>query len=87
VTGTLELIAGMATDAVFGPVLSLGEGGTAVELRTNHAVSLPPLNGQLGARYACSKQPGTFDGRLAQQSACRSTGVAGNNAKGIANGL
>jgi acetyltransferase len=43
----LELIVGIATDAVFGPVLLLGEGGTAVELRTNHAVALPPLNANL----------------------------------------
>ena len=45
--GALELIVGVATDAVFGPVLLLGEGGTAVELRTNHAVALPPLNDNL----------------------------------------
>jgi acetyltransferase len=45
--GALELIVGIATDAVFGPVLLLGEGGTAVELRANHAVALPPLNANL----------------------------------------
>jgi acetyltransferase len=45
--GALELIVGIATDAVFGPVLLLGEGGTAVELRKNHAVALPPLNANL----------------------------------------
>jgi acetyltransferase len=42
--GAHELIVGIATDAVFGPVLLLGEGGIAVELRKNHAVALPPLN-------------------------------------------
>ena len=42
--GAHELIVGIATDAVFGPVLLLGEGGTAVELRKSHAVALPPLN-------------------------------------------
>jgi acetyltransferase len=45
--GALELIVGIATDPVFGPVLLLGEGGTAVELHTNHAVALPPLNTNL----------------------------------------
>jgi acetyltransferase len=45
--GALELIVGIATDAVFGPVLLLGEGGTAVELHKNHAVALPPLNANL----------------------------------------
>ncbi|MGA8515277.1 MAG: bifunctional acetate--CoA ligase family protein/GNAT family N-acetyltransferase [Burkholderiaceae bacterium] len=43
-TGAQELIVGIATDAVFGPVLMLGEGGTSVELRKNHVVALPPLN-------------------------------------------
>ena len=42
--GAHELIVGIATDPVFGPVLLLGEGGTAVELRKDHAVALPPLN-------------------------------------------
>ncbi len=45
--GAHELIVGIATDAVFGPVLLLGEGGTAVELRKDHAVALPPLNASL----------------------------------------
>ena len=45
--GAHELIVGIATDAVFGPVLLLGEGGTAVELRKDHAVALPPLNTSL----------------------------------------
>ena len=45
--GAHELIVGIATDAVFGPVLLLGEGGVAVELRKDHAVALPPLNANL----------------------------------------
>ena len=45
--GAHELIVGVATDPVFGPVLLLGEGGTAVELRKDHAVALPPLNASL----------------------------------------
>lgn len=45
--GAQELIVGIATDAVFGPVLLFGEGGTAVELRKDHAVALPPLNTSL----------------------------------------
>ena len=32
---------------LFGPVLLLGEGGTAVELKSSHAVALPPLNARL----------------------------------------
>ena len=45
--GAHELIVGVTTDAVFGPVILLGEGGTAVELRKDHAVALPPLNTSL----------------------------------------
>jgi acetyltransferase len=45
--GAHELIVGIATDAVFGPVVLFGEGGTAVELRKDHAVALPPLNATL----------------------------------------
>jgi len=39
-----ELILGVNTDSVFGPVLMLGEGGVMVELKSGHAVSLPPMN-------------------------------------------
>jgi acetyltransferase len=45
--GAHELIVGIATDAVFGPVVLFGEGGTAVELRKDRAVGLPPLNDRL----------------------------------------
>jgi acetyltransferase len=39
-----ELIAGAATDPVFGPVILFGQGGLAVEVAGDHAVGLPPLN-------------------------------------------
>jgi len=39
-----ELIAGAATDPVFGPVILFGQGGVAVEVAADHAVALPPLN-------------------------------------------
>ncbi|MBI5119755.1 MAG: GNAT family N-acetyltransferase [Rhodospirillales bacterium] len=42
--GAHELIVGMATDPIFGPVLMFGEGGTAVEVIGDSAVGLPPLN-------------------------------------------
>jgi acetyltransferase len=42
-----ELIVGIANDSVFGPVVLFGEGGTAVELRRDRAVGLPPLNERL----------------------------------------
>jgi acetyltransferase len=42
-----ELIVGVTTDAVFGPVILFGAGGTAVEVVADRAVGLPPLNAVL----------------------------------------
>jgi acetyltransferase len=39
-----ELLVGVATDPVFGPVISFGAGGVAVEVLHDTAVALPPLN-------------------------------------------
>jgi acetyltransferase len=39
-----ELIIGMTTDPVFGPVILFGQGGVAVEVMDDHALALPPLN-------------------------------------------
>lgn len=39
-----ELIVGVATDPVFGPVILFGQGGIAVEVTADHAMALPPLN-------------------------------------------
>ncbi|GGD50086.1 bifunctional acetate--CoA ligase family protein/GNAT family N-acetyltransferase [Pseudoxanthomonas indica] len=39
-----ELIAGIADDAVFGPVLVFGRGGTAVDVINDGALALPPLD-------------------------------------------
>ena len=43
----LELIIGMADDALFGPVLMVGHGGMAVEEIGDKALALPPLNMKL----------------------------------------
>jgi acetyltransferase len=42
--GALELIAGTHIDPLFGPVLLFGAGGTSVEVVSDRAVALPPLN-------------------------------------------
>ena len=42
-----EVLVGVATDAVFGPVISFGAGGVAVEAVRDTAVALPPLNAAL----------------------------------------
>jgi acetyltransferase len=39
-----ELILGIATDPVFGPVILFGRGGTAVEVINDKALALPPLD-------------------------------------------
>ncbi len=42
--GAHELIVGMTDDALFGPVILFGQGGTAVEVLGDQALALPPLN-------------------------------------------
>ncbi len=42
-----ELLVGLVTDPVFGPVITFGAGGTAVEIMGDRAVTLPPLNRRL----------------------------------------
>jgi acetyltransferase len=42
-----ELLAGIAVDPAFGPVVLFGQGGTAVEVIGDRAVGLPPLNSTL----------------------------------------
>ncbi len=42
-----EVLVGIATDPVFGPAISFGAGGVAVEALRDVAVALPPLNGVL----------------------------------------
>jgi acetyltransferase len=39
-----ELMIGVTTDPIFGPVITFGSGGTEVEVKSMPAVALPPLN-------------------------------------------
>jgi acetyltransferase len=59
-----ELMIGMITDPVMGPVISFGSGGTAVEVLGDSAVALPPLNRNLAQdlikRTKVSKMLGKF---------------------------
>ena len=45
--GAFELIAGVTSDATFGPVILFGQGGTAVEIVGDKSLELPPLNSAL----------------------------------------
>jgi acetyltransferase len=49
-----ELIVGIVADRQFGPVVLVGQGGTAVELADDSALALPPLN-MLLARAALAR--------------------------------
>ncbi len=44
-----ELMVGVMRDPVFGPAMTFGAGGTAVEILRDRAVALPPLNAFLAA--------------------------------------
>jgi acetyltransferase len=45
-----ELIIGVADDPTFGPVIAFGQGGTAVEVISDKALALPPLDLDLAKR-------------------------------------
>jgi acetyltransferase len=40
----IELLAGLSNDAVFGPVIAFGQGGTAVQIINDTSLEFPPLN-------------------------------------------
>lgn len=64
-----ELMIGMIRDPVFGPAISLGIGGSLVEIIHDIAIALPPLNHiiiqQLIARTHLATLLGPFRGKLA----------------------
>lgn len=59
-----EVLVGVLRDPVFGPVVSFGAGGTAVEVMRDRSVELPPLNTfiarQMIGRTRISKLLGAF---------------------------
>ncbi|APV52067.1 hypothetical protein BWI17_21785 [Betaproteobacteria bacterium GR16-43] len=61
---TREVLLGLSTDPVFGPVITFGAGGVAVELVRDTAVALPPLNARLArelvARTRVAKLLGAY---------------------------
>jgi len=64
-----ELLVGLARDPTFGPVISFGMGGIAVEVLRDAAVALPPLNRflarELISRTRVARMLETFRGRPA----------------------
>ncbi|KPK12977.1 MAG: acetyl-CoA synthetase [Myxococcales bacterium SG8_38] len=67
--GSRELLVGVARDAVFGPVISFGAGGMAVEIHRDRAIALPPINGfiarNLISRTRISRMLGEYRGMSA----------------------
>ncbi len=65
--GGRELMLGLVNDPVFGPVISVGLGGTLVEIVADRAVGLPPLNRYLAERLIdgtrAARYLGAFRGR------------------------
>jgi len=55
-----ELILGIANDAVFGPVLLFGAGGTGVEVRKDTAMELPPLTASLARELVARTRVGAL---------------------------
>ena len=49
----IGLMIGVVRDPVFGPIISFGMGGTAVEIHRDHAVALPPLNDYMIKKTVC----------------------------------
>jgi acetyltransferase len=48
--GSVELLAGLVDDPVFGPLIAFGQGGIAVEILNDSSLELPPLNSLLARR-------------------------------------
>ncbi len=65
--GAHELIVGVTTDAIFGPIILFGAGGIAVEVIKDRAVALPPMNmklaGELISRTRISRLLAGYRGR------------------------
>ncbi len=67
--GARELIAGIASDPVFGPVVLFGHGGVAVEAIADQALALPPLNRVLAADLVAHTRVARLLGPVRQQPA------------------
>ena len=55
-----ELMLGVINDELFGPVISVGLGGTMVELIRDRSIGMPPLNRLLARRMVDDSRAATF---------------------------
>lgn len=70
-----ELYVGVARDDVFGPVVSFGLGGTAVEVLRDRAVALPPLNSLIARHMIHRTRAATLLGAFRHLPAARQAAV------------
>ncbi len=66
-----ELMVGVAHDSAFGPVISFGAGGIAVEVFNDLAVGLPPLNEYLAENLIRRTRVKKHAGRIPQSTRSR----------------
>jgi acetyltransferase len=71
-----ELIAGIADDPTFGPVIVFGRGGTAVEVINDKALSLPPLDLNLARDQIARTRVSRILGAYRNVPAARSDEIA-----------
>lgn len=64
-----ELLVGVIRDPVFGPAISIGAGGTMVEIMKDSIVSLPPLNRFIAQRIIARTQVSRLLGAFRQMPA------------------
>jgi acetyltransferase len=70
-----ELHVGVARDDVFGPVVSFGLGGTAVEVLRDRAVALPPLNSVIARHLIRRTRAATLLGAFRHLAPARQAAV------------
>ena len=63
----IELILGVVEDAIFGPVILFGQGGTLVELLGDTTLELPPLNAALARAQIARTRVSRLLARLSRQ--------------------
>lgn len=71
-----ELIAGLAVDPTFGPVVLFGQGGVAVEVLADRVVGLPPLNRVLALEMISRTRVSALLGAYRDRPAADAEGVA-----------
>ncbi len=70
-----ELMAGVKSDPVFGPVISFGAGGTMAEVLRDFAVAIPPLNRVLATRLIAHTRVARLLGPFRNMAAIDRSGV------------